>query len=672
MKKKILILFMIISIMIPFFSSCDTTPAVSQADSTANSENTESTTSEPTVEKDVVLRFAAMSDIHLNGNAVQNERTRFEQALDFMYSYSSEQEYKNFDLLLVAGDMTNNGYENQENAFAQVVSDKLKDETKKLFVMGNHEFYNDDSKADAKSRWEAITGETANTHIVVNGYHFIGVSMDNENLSYNSSLTWLDEELAKAAADAPDKPIFVNQHPHISNTVYGSDAWGISALTAILKKYPQVVDFSGHSHYPVNDPRSINQKDFTCLGTGTLSYFELESGMAYGTIPPNAANAAQFYVVEVYTDGSIAFKPYDLITNQFFPNKYVIPNPTSKDTFIYTDERFQTADKPVFDEGTTLDITNIKDNGCTLSFKQATDGENIHSYRFDFFTTTDDAKKLTFKIWSEFYFLNMPETMTYSATGLKPGTEYRVEVTAIDSFGKESDTPIKATFTTTGEAPAPFDPNAPIPDADVLDIVFDENGAHDDGDLSKTVENINALIEADDELDGAYVGKFKGNGDYLRIKFSADEYANYTSTISIAAKIKVNAFGSSYTDAFANMQSGGYGFELTTNETLEFWISIGGSYKTISTKIEAGKYYSVVGTYDGTTVKLFVDGALVASADANGSITYPATTAAHAFCVGSDIGSSGNGEAFFNGNVAYAKVYSVVLTDEQIFNLSNK
>ena len=44
----------------------------------------------------------------------------------------------------------------------------------------------------------------------------------------------------------------------------------------ILKNYPQVVDFSGHSHVPINDPRSIHQKHFTALGTGSLSYFELD------------------------------------------------------------------------------------------------------------------------------------------------------------------------------------------------------------------------------------------------------------------------------------------------------------------------------------------------------------------------------------------------------------
>ena len=100
------------------------------------------------------------------------------------------------------------------------------------------------------------------------------VNIHAEN-TYTAS-DWAKEELKKAAEDDPTKPIFVQQHYHITNTVYGSDLWGTDVFTSILNKYPQVIDFSGHSHYPINDPRSIWQGRFTALGCGTLAYFELE------------------------------------------------------------------------------------------------------------------------------------------------------------------------------------------------------------------------------------------------------------------------------------------------------------------------------------------------------------------------------------------------------------
>lgn len=616
--------------------------------------------------REVVLRFAVMSDIHLNGSTEQTEYKRFEQAIDFMYSYSAGQAYKNFDLLMVAGDMSNTGSESELQAFANAVSSKLQNSTRKLIIMGNHEYYNNSAPADVQQRWESIIGTTKNTHLKVNGYHFIGISLGGISSSneddYDYIVSWLDEELAKAAAEDPGKPIFVAQHHHIKDTVYGSDLWGTSKLTEVLSKYPQVVDFSGHSHYPINDPRSIHQDKFTCLGTGTLSYFELESGMVYGTIPPNANKAAQFYVVEVYNDNSIDFKPYDLITSQFFPTKYSIENPAYTSNFVYTDKRYEKADTPKFEEGTTLNISNITDTGCTLTFKHATDGENVHSYRYDFYLKSTGAKVYSFKTWSEFYFLDRPENMTYTTGGLEPGTEYRVTVTAIDSFGKESE-PIEAFFKTTGTS----DPGAPVT-ADVLDVVFGADGAKDNGSLKKTVENFTTTIEQDSSLGGAYVAKFDGVDDYLRIKFTADDYARYNQKITLAAKFKFDEF--TYSDVIGCMQAGGYGFELNSDtRQIEFWIHINGSYVILKSDITAGAYHTVVGTYDGSTVKLYVDGENRDSKAASGPITYPAIAAAHGFCVGADINGSGEGEYFFKGNVAYAKVYSVALTAQQVASL---
>ena len=58
---------------------------------------------------DVVLRAAVTSDVHYNGSPDAPEVQRFEGAMKFMYEYSASQPYKNFDALLVGGDMSNNG-----------------------------------------------------------------------------------------------------------------------------------------------------------------------------------------------------------------------------------------------------------------------------------------------------------------------------------------------------------------------------------------------------------------------------------------------------------------------------------------------------------------------------------------------------------------------------------
>lgn len=394
-------------------------------------------------DKKVVLRFVAMSDVH-TGQTTDVESVRFGRAVNAAYDYAASQEYPALDAILVAGDMTNHGYESEMIAFKEDVDTFVRDTTRPLLVMGNHEYFVETGKA-VSDRWERIMKQNMNTHEVINGYHFIGVSLTTY-MGYTDQVEWLEAELQKAAEDAPEKPIFVQQHYHVTGTVYGSDLWGTPCLLNVLEKYPQVIDFSGHSHYPMNDPRSIWQGSFTALGCGTLSYFELEPGMIYGSIPPKATNAFQFYIVEVHEDHSVTIKLYDGISEQFFDIEYHIAPPFVPATFSYTNARAEKADKPSFAEGANIVVESVTDGKVTLTIPQAIDGECIHSYRFDFYKEGSIAT--TASIWSEFYFVDMPKTLTQEFTELTPATEYTVTVTAIDSWGKECETPLRVEFTT--------------------------------------------------------------------------------------------------------------------------------------------------------------------------------------------------------------------------------
>ena len=395
------------------------------------------------MQKEVVLRFVAMSDVHV-GEPYDEEAMRFGEAMEASYAYAMSQEYKTLDALLLAGDMTKSGYENEVIAFKEVLDRNIRKETRPLLIMGNHEYFVE-SGAHVGKRWERIMKQTMNTHEVINGYHFIGISLTSYS-GYTDQIEWVDRELQKAVAEDPEKPVFVQQHYHITNTVYGSDLWGTSDLTEVFDKYPQIIHFSGHSHYPINDPRSIWQENYTALGCGTLSYFELEPGMVYGSIPPKASDAFQFYIVEVHEDHSVTVKAYDGITKQFFGFEHHIEPPFVPEAFVYTKERAKKADKPYFAEGAEVQIEHITDTSVTLTIPQAIDKECIHSYRFDFYK--DDKVEMSASIWSEFYFVDTPKTLTQEFLGLTPKTQYKLTVTAINSWGKECAEPLKAEFIT--------------------------------------------------------------------------------------------------------------------------------------------------------------------------------------------------------------------------------
>lgn len=614
-------------------------------------------------ETDIVLRFAVMSDVHI-GAVGDTNYVRFGKAMNSAYKYAESQGYKKLDALLVAGDMTNYGWENELQAFKSALNKNVKKDTETLLIMGNHEYFQEEGP-QVTERWERVLERDMNTHNVINGYHFINLSLSGYS-DYKPSLEWFEAELAAAAAEDPTKPIFVQQHYPVKNTVYGSDLWGTDQLTTIMEKYPQIVSFSGHSHYPINDPRSIWQDEFTSLGCGTLAYYELEPGMMYGTIPPNSTNACQYYIVEVHKDSSVTIKAYDVMTEQFFDFEYTIEKPADKDSFKYTDARADVADKPVFAEGAKVTVESVGKNNVKLTIPQATDGECMHSYRFDFYV--DGELVSSDSIWSEFYFLDTPKTLTQEFKGLLEGSDYTVKVTAIDSWGKESEKPITADFSTTGNRPESLNPGDEIPKADIFDIQASENGFADISGKNKVVTNDGVSVTYDETLKH-HVGDFTGSNSLL-VPFESKDLTAITKEVTIEVGFVVDSFKSPYSDIMGCMQSGGYGFELNAGtNSVEFWIMVNGNYVILSAPVEKGVYYEAVGAYNGRTAVLYLNGEAVARKSCTGSITYPSASGAHSFRIGADIASDGGAEACFDGKITYARAYGFGVTAKQVAKL---
>ena len=110
---------------------------------------------------------------------------------------------------------------------------------------------------------------------------FIGLSPVNgsmEDDAYEGKLEWAEEEIQKAIAAAPSRPVFVITHNNPKDTVYTSDDYGDSKLDALFAKYPQVISISGHTHASILDERSISQTSYTAINTQSLSYTDFEEG----------------------------------------------------------------------------------------------------------------------------------------------------------------------------------------------------------------------------------------------------------------------------------------------------------------------------------------------------------------------------------------------------------
>lgn len=630
-------------------------------------------------DNEVVLRFSAFSDVHLKKNPDCAEAERFRRAIKFMYDYSSKQSYKTYDAMLVAGDFSDHGWDEELLLFKKIMDEEIKkDETTTVLCMGNHEFI-----AGSKPRWEEIFERPSNMIYEVKGFKFVALSPEKGTCrdgDYLYALDWFEKSIKEAADVDPNKPVFTFQHYHVTPTVYGSrgeDNWGTKDLFETLQKYPRVVDFSGHSHYPINDPRSVWQGRFTALGTGTLSYFEMGGeGGKYNKFPKGFHDAAQMYIVEVRRDNTVVIKPYDLISNTFFDCVYTF-KPGAIDQYAYTDERYKTSAKPTWNDDAKVECKELNCDFATIVFPQATCPDVVHSYRVELKKQVEGKWEgaSTQYFWSEYYFKNCPKEMKVDVE-LEPESQYLAKIVALNPFFKESEKVLTTELKTPKDDQDATDKNAAEPVANMLDVRFE------DGKVVNTIENNKFApkdlqtfgapkISKEAALGGTFVAAFNGKDQFYKTQFNSRTLAKL-GKVTLAAKFKIEKFNPSENMSIvSNTQSAGTSLEINAKEkTLEFWVSVNGGYQIISTPIEAGKYYDAFGTFDGKVLVLYVNGKEVARKKAVGRLTNPKDESVQAFCVGCDIALGGSGSNFFNGSIARARVFSWGLTAEQVANLS--
>ena len=398
--------------------------------------------------KKVVLRFMACSDLHYR-NPDSIEKARFEEGLRQLYAYADSQEYPSVDAVYIVGDFANSGTLEQMQLVKESLDRCLRPETVVNLSLASHEYHGPDGEAGARQRFDEVFGQPADTHRVIKGFHFISVTTTDGCRFYEPQITFAARELAAAHADTPERAIFFFQHPHLSDTVYGSIGWGQGALMPVLVNYPQIIDFSGHSHAPINDPRSIHQDHLTSVGTGTFSYFELdEFDKIYTTFPPDKEIAAQMQIVEAYDDGSVLIKPWDVIANRPFHAGWLVEQPWDPDTFVYTRaKRIREAGRPRFLPGSTLTAEQTEE-GLRVEFDHADGGgEDVNDYVITVRSESGTVER-RFVLWSPYFLTDRPAKMAYTAAlpKLGPG-KYRVTVMARGFWYNESEDRLETSLT---------------------------------------------------------------------------------------------------------------------------------------------------------------------------------------------------------------------------------
>lgn len=629
-----------------------------------------------------VLRFVVTSDVHIRNDT--DKITGHEQLAklyETAYAYTeSHPVYNKLDAIFFNGDNTQGGSEQQQTYFFNYLKEHTREGTYALATMGNHEFkatgqnYND--IAGATEKFLEYSGyETTDTRFELGGYQFIAFAPDKytkaKNLYFSQTkLDWLKQELDAAVAATPDRPIFVLQHMPPYNTMKGSHGTAADkGLTEVLANYPQVINFSGHTHCTISDPRIIWQDDFTAINSGGLAYLNMaimngtndedggraidEEGGWIGVSEDSAVrNAGMYYIVEVDANHAVRVLTYNMFTESLYGEPFILDSIDPAD-FVYTDARREKAVQPVFPVDAKLQLRSNHYKNLQFAIPQAICKDVVQSYRVEVYQGTEKIQTL-YRLSGANYGDAAPETVNVYVKDLSPNTSYTVKVYATSSYNLDSE-PLAMTVTTNDGTLQP----------DILDVVFLDDGTAVNTVTGDPLKTYGEPSVSYDPLLQRNVAAFHGRDAYgfWGISNWYDVIATSYTLETMAYLDKIPESGSM--GILANLQSASIGFVYNTDGQIQFYSRLkSGAYTTLKTTVEPGSWVHLAGTYDGSTLKYYINGELAAQEDIVGTLATPAYLA-QCMYLGADCNVNSR-ESFFTGRIASAKLYSEPLTAEQV------
>ena len=379
------------------------------------------------------IRLVAFTDSH-------NCNDHVADAVDTAYAlFDSDPVYAGVDGFFGLGDFSSVGGEGDYANYAATLHEHVRPETVLINIHGNHEFKNDNYREYFLKYFE----HDPDTVTEINGFSCIAFSGERGATEWTfteKSLVWLSDAINEAEAKADGKAVFVFQHPHPWGTVYGSTYWSDPQINVVLNGHNSVVDFSGHSHFPMNDPRSILQTSYTSVGCGAMATFETDKDYLPGQHPDGYDPAAQMCIIEADYDGSVRIRGYDLLSDTYICD-YYIDNVNDRESYAYTLKNMYAHDtKPVFPEEMSATAYKNDAGEWVISFDEAQSAFIVHEYRV---TILNDKGILIYtKNFVDDYFVFDDDNTADFRIGndtLESGKSYTLIVRAESAYHKYSD-----------------------------------------------------------------------------------------------------------------------------------------------------------------------------------------------------------------------------------------
>lgn len=409
----------------------------------------------------------------------------------------------NVDVIMIAGDLVNNAMSYQyimfEDALKETYGEDESSYPEFVYVMGNHEWYSADERQEDNAVYlfnkharintknlvkrtsiKTITSDSSiygNYYKVINGIPFIGISGENASGILGYSLrdeikSWL-KDISKLSSVKAGGPIFVGYHYAFPDVTYsfgqGSTIYS-SILYDLIKDYPQIILFSGDTHYSGVNERTINQVDFTDINLGSSSYSRhvsrsvtMDRDEVFENLQKNSAgkdvmtgpvakgydNTPHIHFVKVDEKGNTTINRFFSTSDPASPThlglEWTIPVHSNKENFVYTSNRYgnkEWANAMYEKDGLSWDNNSelsfqYSSGNLAITFPDVSDYNYCEHYRIIVSSDEETSKRYDF-ISNYYKYDQSPHTNEFTIEDLGFESIKKVEVYAYDFFDNVS------------------------------------------------------------------------------------------------------------------------------------------------------------------------------------------------------------------------------------------
>ena len=239
-----------------------------------------------------------LSDIHINSSDSHLYNRHFAMALADIQTVSP-----NSIGIFVNGDIADHGREDEYQALNNLIANAGSNVPPVYCAIGNHDY--GQGTSDLFVQYTNPCVDKPYYDLWLNGAHFIFLGGEKAGLHADLSdtqLAWLEEKLAENRD--PDRPIYLFLHQGLMDTVAGTfeyQGWhGVKQseqLSRIIKNYPEIILFSGHSHWEMNSFQTMKMRD-----ENLPTIFNTAAGAYLWDDASTNIEGSQGYYIRVYED----------------------------------------------------------------------------------------------------------------------------------------------------------------------------------------------------------------------------------------------------------------------------------------------------------------------------------------------------------------------------------